>query len=181
MSNEFKERWDDLANLLRSVYGKQEDFEENLEKMTEGADLNFRLAQAAGVDQEFSLTAHRWWHTLGLPQLNLTVLLVGMVAPHLITEATFKIAEDMFHLGFLAGHAQDADLLTEELVSVDDVSPCLAAGSRGVESPDMILARLSPQNIAELRAVSELMTKLHEAVQEPPAEPIPPVDEGYFG
>ena len=180
MSNEFKERWDDLADLLRSVYGKQAGFEENIKEVEVGADRIFRLAQAAKVDQELSLTAHRWWHTFGLPQLNLTILLVGIVAPHLITEATFKIAEDMFHLGFLAGHAEDSGLLTEELVPVDDVSPCLAAGSRGVESPDMILARLSPQNIAELRAVSELMTKLHEAHEEPPAEPTPPADEGYF-
>ena len=179
-NKKFKERWDDLADLLRSIYGKQEGFEETLEQVAEGADRIFRLAQAAEVDQELSLMAHRWWHTFGLPQLNLTTLLVGMIAPHLITEATFKIAEDMFHLGFLAGHAQDGGVMTEELVSVDDVSPCLTAGSRGVESPDMILARLSPKSIAELRVASELIKKMREAAQELPSEPTPPVDEGYF-
>ena len=133
MSNETIERWNRIGNIIFG--GRNPD---DPTSATETAGLGVCVARQQDlsglIDRDFNMRAHRWYHTIGAPQLNLMAFVFSQI-PGGLDMMGHRMAEDMFHMGFLAGVASERDLLRDaDLADSENVSVCVNESDGGVRT-----------------------------------------------
>jgi hypothetical protein len=89
------------------------------------------------ISRELDILAHRWYHTVGAPHLSLLLFLFAQA--DLLELASYKVSEEMFHLGFLAGVASERAIgRSVRLADYDDTVACLASANKGIRTIEML-------------------------------------------
>lgn len=133
MSNNTVEHWNRVGNVIFGGNNPEDPTSD-----TETAGLGTCVARQQDlsglIDRDFNMQAHRWYHTLGAPQLNLMAFVFSQI-PGGLDMMSHRIAEDMFHMGFLAGVASERDLLRDaDLADTEDVAVCVNEFNGGVRT-----------------------------------------------
>ena len=118
------------------------------------------------VNRDFNLLAHRWYHTIGSPQLNLVQFVFAQMG--MDASGSHRQAEDMFHLGFLAGVASERDLLRDsELADIEDVTVCLNEADGGVRTIEYLqekglIPEFTDEEIEQMERMKKALLDLME-------------------
>lgn len=124
------------------------------------------LSELGIINRDFNLLAHRWYHTIGSPQLNLVAFVFAQMG--MDSSGSHRQAEDMFHLGFLAGVASERNLLRDsELTDIDDVTVCLNEADGGVRTIEYLqekglIPEFTDEEIEQMERMKKALLDLME-------------------
>lgn len=135
MSDEqLAERWNRIGQVIFGGFTEGSPTAISAAATALGTCVVLQRSLAAFIDRDFNLLAHRWYHTIGSPQLNLVSFVLSQISVDIAT-SSHRQSEDMFHMGFLAGVANERGSFKDsDLADIEDVALCLNEADGGVRT-----------------------------------------------